>query len=106
MKKILLVFLLSGGLLWADTPKEVQLTEGEKTQLELNQEKIKNISLQIQLLQQQIMKQQNDLNTETQTLREKFAKAHNVDLNKFFLDTNLGKFVELPHSEPAKKSTP
>jgi type IV secretory pathway VirB10-like protein len=63
-------------------PAPVPLTPEEATALALNKEKIENVRLTYQILQ-----------TEYAQLTAKFAAAHNLDLSKWRLDPNLGRFV-------------
>ena len=68
----------------ADAAKPVlDLTEAEKTEVALIQEKMKSFELQVQLIQRQIPEQRQQLAQQGQALTQKLAKAHGVDLTKY-----------------------
>ena len=81
-------------------PKVVSLSLAEKNEYDLNQQKIENLNLRIQLLNSQIAQQQQALADEGTRLRDRLYKAHNLDPAKWMLQPD-GRFVELPEQEKA-----
>lgn len=98
------VWCVAQGVPKSEPSKSVALTKEEKTEYDLNQAKIDNLNLRVQLIQSQISQQQQQLTQESRMLVERFAKAHALDPEKWFLDANKGEFraVEVAKPEPPK----
>ncbi len=84
--------------------QEVDLTDSERKDLEIQRLKGENLRLQIQQVQTQVEQQFHfrdqtaNLTKENQALAATLAKAHNLDFQKYRLDEQKKAFV--PIEEP------
>ena len=113
MKTVLAVLMLATMAIGEEKPKApptpsappaaVQLSQEEKTRIELVRTKQTNLDLRIQLLNAQIQAERQDLAQQEQQIVAAAAKVHGVDLAKYRLDGPGMSFVPVPEAKPEKK---